>query len=135
MKIKEIAEEYAHRIWDEKDLTAIVDLVDPKVVIHSLLGDFHGTEPMREVVVAWQKGFPDLVVKNSAIICEGDLVAIHWYAQGTHRGEFKGINPTGKFVSYSGVTLYRIREGKIKEYWAYLDMQHLLRQIKPTPHE
>lgn len=126
---KHVAETYSRRIWDDKDLSVIDELLHAKIVIHSLLGDFHGKEPMKKVVQAWIAGFPDLVVKNDSVISERDLVMIQWHAQGTHQGEFKGIKPTGKSVSYVGVTLYRIDESKILEYSAYLDMQHLLNQI------
>lgn len=85
---------------------------------------------MKEVVQAWLKGFPDLSVKNELIIAENDLVSIQWSAKGTHKGEFKGKKPTGKPVSYSGVIVYRIKNSQIVEYWAYLDMQHLLSQIE-----
>lgn len=126
---REIAEKYARRIWDKKDLSAIEDLLDPKIVIHSLLGDFHGQESMRKVVQAWFIGFPDLIVKNTSTVCEKDLAIIQWQAQGTHQGEFKGIKPTGRSISYTGVTIYRIHGAKITEYWSYLDMNHLLQQI------
>ncbi len=124
--IKAIAEDYADRIWNKKDLSAIDDYLDKAVVIHSLLGDYHGIEAMKEVVRAWFKAFPDLIVSNIAEIGEKDTIVLHWKAQGTHRGEFKGRAPTGKKVSYAGVTIYRIQKHKIVEYWAYLDMQHLL---------
>jgi len=126
---KAIAEVYAHRIWDDKDLSAINELLDQKCIIHSSLGDFHGPESMEKVVQAWLIGFPNLAVKNTAVICDKDLVVLQWQAQGTHQGEFKGIKPTGKLVSYAGVTIYRISQSKISEYWSYLDMQYLLKQI------
>ena len=126
---KQIAETYASRIWDKKDLSAIDDLVSPMIVIHSLLGDFHGPDALKQVVVAWQEGFPDLSVNNISVISEKDLTVIHWKAEGTHLGTFKGVPSTKKTVSYAGVTIYRIQEGKITEYWAYLDMKHLLKQI------
>lgn len=126
---KSVAEEYARRVWDDKDLKAIDDLIHNDAVIHSLLGDFHGPASMKTVVQAWLKGFPDLSVSNDLVICENDLVSIQWRAKGTHLGEFKGKNPTEKTVSYNGATVYRIKDGKIVEYWAYLDMQHLLGQL------
>ncbi|MBA3604136.1 MAG: ester cyclase [Parachlamydiaceae bacterium] len=129
---KSIAEEYAHRIWNKKDMSVIDDLLHPKIVIHSLLGDYQGTEPMKKVVEAWLNAFPDLVVKNNSVICEQDLVVIQWQAQGTHLWEFKGIQATGLPVAYEGVTIYKICTSKIIEYWAYLDMQHLLHQIKKS---
>lgn len=127
---KDIAEEYAEKVWNRKEIGTIDRLVHKDVLIHSLLGDFRGPEPMKEVVRAWLKGFPDLAVKNESIISENDLVSIQWSAKGTHEGEFKGRKPTAKSVSYSGVTVYRINTGQIVEYWAYLDMQHLLSQIE-----
>ena len=126
---KNIAINYAHRIWNEKDLSAIDEVLDEKIVIHSLLGDFHGPESMKKVVQSWLTAFPDLTVENTAVIGEQDIIVLHWHAQGTHIGEFKGIQPTGNAVFYSGVTIYRISENKIVEYWAYLDMQHLFKQI------
>lgn len=128
--VKVVAESYVKRIWDDKDLSAIDDLMTADVVIHSSLGIFHGRESMKQVVSIWYRGFPDLIVENIAVICEGDLGVVQWNARGTHRGEFKGIRPTGKRVIYSGVTLYRIKNGKICEYWAYLDMQHVLKQLQ-----
>jgi predicted ester cyclase len=113
---KSVVEEYAHRVWDDKDLKAIDDLVDSDAVIHSLLGDFHGPGSMKTVVQAWLKGFPDLNASNDHVICENDLVSIQWRANGTHLGEFKGRNPTKKTVSYDGATVYRIKDGKIVEY-------------------
>lgn len=127
--IQQLAETYAHRVWDDKDLTAIDEWIHPNCVIHSLLGNFYGPESMKNVVQAWLKGFPDLVVKNSSVICDRDLVAIQWQAHGSHQGEFKGIKPTGKSISYAGITLYRISQDRIIEYQAYLDMKYLLDQI------
>jgi predicted ester cyclase len=128
-RYKSIAEEYACRIWDKKDLSVIKDLVHPEAVIHSLYGYYHGPVAMEKVVGDWLNAFPDLVVHNKAVVCENEIVVIQWEAKGTHKGEFKNIMPTGRPVDYKGVTIYKIKENQISEYWAYLDMQHLLNQI------
>ena len=127
---RKIAEDYANTIWNQKEISTIDRLIHKDILIHSLLGDLRGAQAMKEVVQAWLKGFPDLSVKNELIISENDLVSIQWSAKGTHKGEFKGKKPTGKPVSYSGVTVYRIKNSQIVEYWAYLDMQHLFGQIE-----
>ena len=128
--LQNIAEEYAERIWNNKDLSAIDELLDPQIVIHSSLGQFQGKEAMRRIVEVWLTAFSNLNVKTLATISDQDLVVLHWEAKGTHLGEFKGLSATGKPVSYSGVTIYRLENGKITEYWAYVDMLHLLDQIK-----
>ncbi len=131
MKIqpKEIARQYAEAVWNEKNLTAIEQLVHDRVHIHSLLGDYSGKFAMQQVVETWLAAFSNLQVKEEQVMAEGDLVSIQWQAQGTHQGPFKGYEPTGKRVHYKGTTVYRIQDGLIVEYWAYLDMQYLLQQL------
>ncbi len=129
MNNKQLIESFAQKVWNEKNLDFIDDIFDPKCVIHSLLGDFHGPAEMKKVADSWLKAFPDMKVHNRAFIGDNDLVVIHWDVKGTHKGEFKGIKPTGKPVNYAGATIYRVKNGKVVEYWAYIDMQHLLNQI------
>jgi steroid delta-isomerase-like uncharacterized protein len=127
--IKEIAEEYANKIWNIKEIDAIDTLVHNDVIIHSAIGDFHGRNHMQQVVRTWLNAFPDLHVSNDIVISENDLVSIQWRAKGTHTGEFKGLAPKGNQISYNGVTVYRIQNNQIVEYWAYINMQHLLEQL------
>ncbi len=128
--IKEIAERYSNKLWNEKDLGVIDTFVHQNVVIHSALkNDLHGIQTMKDIVQVWLKGFPDLQVSHDLVIYENDIVIIQWNAEGTHQGEFKGKQPTGNTISYNGVSVYRIQNNQIVEYWAYLDMQHLLSKI------
>lgn len=126
---KTIAIDYAHRLWNKKNLGVIDEYFTDSTKIHSLLGDFKGIAAMKEIAQVWITGFPDLSLHDNLVITENDLISIQWSAKGTHKGEFKGHKPTGKPIAYSGVTVYRIKNGKIIEYWAYIDMQHLLSQI------
>lgn len=121
---------YSEEVWNQKNTQAIDDLMDPKIVIHSLLGNFEGPSAMKKVVKEWLTGFPDLKVTVMQSIEEKNLVMLQWKAEGTHLGLFKGKAPKGKKVNYQGVSLYLIRDGKIVEYWGYLDMQHLFNQIE-----
>ncbi len=127
---RDIALDYAERVWNKKDLNAINAYVHPDVIIHSLLGDFYGINAMQGIVHAWLTGFADMKVENEDVITENDLVVTRWKSKGTHQGDFKGVQPTNRPVIYSGVTIYRVQNGKITEYWAYIDMQHLINQIK-----
>lgn len=126
---KKIVEDYANGIWNEKDISTADRLMHPDVLIHSLLGDFRGLRALKEIVHTWLTAFPDLRVHNDIVISENDIVSTQWHVKATHKGEFKGKKPTGKPVSYSGATIYRVKDGKIVEYWAYIDMQHLLEQL------
>lgn len=104
-------------------------MVHPDVCVHSPLGDYRGRDALRHVVESWLVGFLDLHVENEFLVTGGDLVCVQWDACGTHLGEFKDKRRTGKSVKYSGVTNFRVQHGRIVDYWAFLDMQHLLRQL------
>ena len=47
----------------------------------------------------------------------------------THRGEFAGVAPTGKRVTWSGVTIYRIVGGKAAECIWRTDALGLMLQL------
>jgi predicted ester cyclase len=48
---------------------------------------------------------------------------------GTHRGPFMGIQPTNRELSWTGITIDRIVEGKIVESWANWDMMGMMQQL------
>ena len=127
--VKEVAEHFTHTLWNEKDTSVIDSVMHRDVIIHSLLGDYRGHKAMKEVALTWLNAFPDLIVVNERIISENEYTSIQWKAYGTHLGVFKGVVPCGKKIQYEGVTLYKIQDGKITQYFAYIDMHHLLTQI------
>ena len=49
-----------------------------------------------------------------------------------HTGEFYGVNPTGRRVSFTAIVIYRILGGKIAESWGELDFLGLFRQLRST---
>ena len=67
------------------------------------------------------------------IIAEGDKVVAHWRSLATHQGNYMDIPPTGNRVEFTGISVYRIEEGKIAESWTVEDQFGLLRQIGAFP--
>ena len=65
-------------------------------------------------------------------IAEGDKVATRYTITGTHLGDYKGITPTGKKITSTGITIHRIASGKILEGWANWDALGLLQQLGVT---
>ena len=77
--------------------------------------------------------FPDISAKIEEIVAEGDKVAIRVINTGTHKGEFQGIPPTGKKVSFGGRDFLTLRDGKIVEQRAGVDMMELMQQLGAIP--
>jgi steroid delta-isomerase-like uncharacterized protein len=74
-------------------------------------------------------GLPDLSFEVDDTITEKDKLVVYWTITGTHRGEFLGVPPTNKKVSFSGITINQIRDGKIIESTVIWDGLGLLEQF------
>jgi predicted ester cyclase len=49
------------------------------------------------------------------MIAADDRVVVRWTLHATHTGPFVGIAPTQKKIAGRGISLYRLRDGKITE--------------------
>jgi predicted ester cyclase len=65
---------------------------------------------------------PDLNATIDAIVAEGDQVAVRATWRGTHRGPFRGRSPSGRQFETSGMVFWRIKDGKLVERWAMVDL-------------
>jgi predicted ester cyclase len=57
--------------------------------------------------------FPDFHLTIEDQIAEGNKVITRVTFRGTHRGDYRGIAPTGKQIKYSGIAIDRIVDGKV----------------------
>ena len=67
------------------------------------------------------------------LIGEGDRIMVRWTFHGTHQGELSGLPPTHKPVTYSGINIFRIADGKIAEIWDIYDRLWLWQQLGVLP--
>jgi predicted ester cyclase len=81
--------------------------------------------------------YPDLKVTIEEQVAEGDLVATRVTMRGTHKGELRApmgaVAPTGKQVTWTGITIHRIRDGKVAEGWINYDALGVLQQVGAVP--
>jgi len=73
--------------------------------------------------------FPDWHWEIRNLAVDGDYIALHFTVTGTHRGTFQGIEATGRRVTISEFTLYRLQDRKFAEVWDLTDMDALMSQI------
>jgi len=54
---------------------------------------------------------------------------------GTHKGDFRGIAPTGRAIALKGIAIYRVEGGKLMERWVVSDLHGALEEIRrSSPH-
>jgi predicted ester cyclase len=73
--------------------------------------------------------FPDLKVELHDMIAEGDKVTTRKSFHATHKGEFFGVQPTGKPVVMEVIDIIQLRDGKYIGHWGILDLHGLMAQL------
>ncbi len=68
-------------------------------------------------------------MRRTALLAEGDLVAAHVTARGTHEGLFNGVPPTGNEWEAHCTAIYRVEDGRIAEAWVTWDLLALMEQL------
>jgi len=88
-----------------------------------------GTEDLKDLWREYWAAFPDLHGEETELIAEGDRVAIFRTEGGTHKGEFRGIAPTGKEFTfeYSGYVV--IEDDQIVHAHFRGNILNLLKQL------
>ena len=76
---------------------------------------------------------PDATIESLDEIAEGDKVVVRWTVHGTHQGVFLGIPPTGQQLTWTGMTIYRIADGKVVEERGEEDALGLMQQLGVFP--
>lgn len=117
-------------ILNKGKLELFDELCAPNFVKHAIppSPDF-GIEGSKQSVKMLLEAFPDIKYTVEDMIEEGDKIVARWTAQGTHKGSFMGIPPTGKQISFSGIEIIRIKDGKAVEEWEELDRAGLMQQL------
>jgi len=123
-------------VFNKHDVALMDDFIAPDVVIEYTL---RGLDSFKKFETDFIKGFPDYHETIEDIIAEGNKVWVHFRVTGTHTGEwnFLGVPlaPTGKKITYTGVGIWRIVDGKVVERKSVRDMLDFLQQlgvIEPT---
>jgi predicted ester cyclase len=126
---KALATSYWEEVW-WGDQGKIAEIVAPDEVHHwGIGGDTTGFEEFSRRWDLFFTAFPDLEFTVDLVAAEGDLVTTHWTATGTHRGEWQGIAPTNREVTWQGINIFRIECGQIVESWGEADHLGLLSQL------
>ena len=130
---KRLARE-AIRSLSSGDLGAVDQIYAPNYVHHQHHHpndprDLHGVEAMKTFATELREAFPDFHDTIDIQLAEDELVATRVTSRGTHKGTFLGVEPTNKELSWTGITIDRISEGKIVESWTNWDMMGMMQQL------
>jgi steroid delta-isomerase-like uncharacterized protein len=128
---KAIARRAIEEIWNKGNLAVVDELYaddaphnDPAWPVQTA-----GAEGIKQAAEIYRSAFPDLHLAIEDTIAEGDQVVVRWRSTGTHEGELQGIQPTGKQINLTGISISRIADGKIVEEWVNWDTLGMMKQL------
>jgi len=97
---------------------------------HAATVGLHGA---KQIIATLRAAFPDLHAVIHDQIAEGDKVVTRKTFYGTHRGQFRGVSPTGKQVSINIIDIVRIADCQMVEHWSAIDWMGLMQQLETAP--
>jgi steroid delta-isomerase-like uncharacterized protein len=119
-------------VWNKGRIEAIDEMFAADGVAHGLgeAGvDVQGPEAFKPFFEKLRGAFGTFEVTIEDTIAEADKVAARWTVRLTHTGDQLGIPATSKEATVSGMSIIRVRDGKIAEGWNNWDILGLMQQV------
>lgn len=128
---KATIDRFFNEVINKGNLGLVEEIMAPDFVEHNVPpGATPGLEGFKQFISMIGAAFPDISVKVEDMIAEGNKVVARLTASGTHKGTLMGrIPPTDKHATWTGIDIFVIADGKIKERWSARDIMGLMQQL------
>ena len=132
---KALARQLVEEVLNRGNMSRADEIIAPNFVEHEELPPEipPGREAPKMMFTMLRSAFPDFKATIENLIAEGDKVVLHTTWTGTQKGEFMGIPPTGKRVSFGVIDIIRIADGKFVEHWGQMDSMGMMQQLGAIP--
>jgi len=120
----------------------MMELGDPSIADEIVAADYYshdapdprlGIEGVKATATLMKNALHDGQANIEFQVAEGDKVVTRYTWSGTHQAELFGVPATGKQVSWTMTTTFRIADGKIREAWLNWDQWGLMQQFGVVP--
>lgn len=130
-EFKRFISAYTDAVWNHADVGAMDRYYAPDYIHHDVSRpDVHTLADYQQWARDLLAGLSDLRVVIDDLVAEEDTAVKRWTAHGRHTSVFAGIAPTGRAISFAGVSTYRIEGERIVESWYLYDLFGLLQQLQ-----
>jgi predicted ester cyclase len=130
-----VAERWINDVLIGHNLGALDAIASPNILVHPTAmpceASHYGIKGVSQWLQDQWRAFPDLTITDYFTVANRDIVAARWAARGTSQGDFLTLPPTGETVDYTGVSMYRIEDGRIGDVWETRNTFGIMRQLNP----
>ncbi len=122
---KEVADDFVEALWkleEDRDVEVLVEIhsEDCEVGNVSVPETFTGHEGLREFWTNYPKTFGEIKSTFRNVFATEEETALEWTTEGTSDGDD---------LSYDGVSILEIKDGKVRRFMAYFDTHALTPQV------
>jgi steroid delta-isomerase-like uncharacterized protein len=126
-----LARRWMDEVWNQRRTETVRELLTPTSQCRSETGVMVGPDEFLERAYGPMiAAFPDVRVTVEGTVSEGDQVVVRWSATGTHTGEGIGLKPTGRKLTFRGMTWIRYENGKMMEGWDVWNQAGLFKALE-----
>lgn len=130
---KALVRRWFEEVWNKGRAEAIDEMFAADGIAHGLSDDaenpLQGPADFKPFHETFRGAFPDIEVIVEDLIAEDDKVAARCSVRGKHTGDHLGVAASNAPVDFTGVSIVRIKDGKIIEAWNNFDFMRMNRQI------
>ncbi len=124
--------------WANRGIVAVADeLIATNLVVRNPPAVTHSLDDYKTAMAKFRAAFPDARFTVEELIAEGDKGVAHWTLRATQATEYQGHAPNGKTMTVTGISIFRLADGKIQEITANMDRLGMIEQLgwlpKPQP--
>jgi predicted ester cyclase len=127
-----VVKQYFEEVWSQGKLETAHQIIAPSYQFHSpmmrIVGPT-GPDLVTGQVEMRREAFSDLKLTIADLLVQDDRVAVRWKAEGTHDGPLGNVEPTGKKISYEGMSFFRVAGGQIYEEWVMTSFSSVMREL------
>ena len=126
--------------WDEILNKGQIDEInevnfDSNITLITSPENIVGIEAVKAFYKNYVDGFSNISFTIVDVFGQGNKIVKHWNFKGTHTGELFGISATGNEVDFDGVTIVKIKDGKIAQEQDFFDNLEFMQQLGIIPRE
>lgn len=130
---KRLVQRFYKEVYGDWNMSLVEEVVSPRFTSHDWPeGSAAGPEGFAAFYSAIRTALPDARYEVDDLVSEDDKVVVRWRLLGTHRGDFRGIAPTGRAVELKGIAIYRVDGGQLMERWVVTDLYDVLEEMRES---
>lgn len=120
-------------VWNKGREEAIDEMFAEDGIAHGLADEtgepLRGASGFKPFFRNFRGAFPDIEVIVEDTVAEGDKVAARCTVRATHAGGGLGFAATQMPVDITGISIVRVKDGKIVEAWNNFDFMGMHQQL------